>query len=290
MSSKNKVHVKTIWISDTHLGSKGCQAGKLLNFLKSYKCEQLYMVGDIIDGWRMKKSIFWPQAHTNVLRKVLSLSKKKESKVIYITGNHDEFLRKYSNTDFGNILLVDEAEHITVDGKRLLVTHGDKYDVIVRYHKWLAFVGDNAYNLMLVINRWYNIIREKLGYGYWSLSAYLKQKVKTAVSFIGEYEVALVKECERRDFDGVVCGHIHHAEIKEIEGKMYYNSGDWVESCTALVEDFDGNITIVNWLETDKDNEFIEDDEDLESGLESGLESDIETGSSVEDKVLEALT
>lgn len=250
--SKSKFNVRTIWVSDTHLGSKGCKAELLLDFLKHHRCERLYLVGDIIDGWRMKKSIYWPQAHTNVIRHVLSKSKRKKTEVVYVTGNHDEFLRKYSNTDFGNILLVDEAEHITADGKKLLVTHGDKYDVIVRYHKWLAFLGDNAYNLLLVINRWYNIIREKLGYGYWSLSAYLKHKVKQAVSFIGEYEEAVAKECQKRDYDGVVCGHIHHAEIKTINGVGYYNCGDWVESCTALVEDFDGNIEIIKWLEVDK--------------------------------------
>lgn len=247
-----KKNVKTIWISDTHLGSKGCQAEKLLDFLKCHRCEKLYLVGDIIDGWRMQKTLFWPQAHTNVIRHILSKSKRKRTKVIYITGNHDEFLRKYSNTDFGNILLVDEADHTTVDGKKLLITHGDKYDVVVRYHKWLAFLGDNAYNLLLVINRWYNTIRNKMGYDYWSLSAYLKHKVKQAVSFIGEYEEAVVNECAKRGYNGVVCGHIHHAEIKKINNIDYYNCGDWVESCTALVESFDGDIEIVDWLKDGK--------------------------------------
>ena len=250
--SKPKRNVRTIWVSDTHLGSKGCQAELLLDFLKCHRCEKLYLVGDIIDGWRMQKSIFWPQAHTNVIRHVLSKSKRKKTEVIYVTGNHDEFLRKYSNTDFGNILLVDEATHETIDGKKLLVTHGDKYDVVVRYHKWLAFLGDNAYNLMLVINRWYNYLREKMGYGYWSLSAYLKHKVKQAVSFIGEYEQAVADECRKRGFDGVVCGHIHHAEIRNIQGVDYHNCGDWVESCTALVEDYSGKIEIIKWLDVDK--------------------------------------
>lgn len=251
MSVIKKQRVRTIWISDTHLGTRGCKAEHLIEFLKSYQCETLYLVGDIIDGWRMKKSIYWPQTHSNVIRRILTLS-KRGAKVIYVTGNHDEFLRKYSSSEFGNIHLVDEAVHETKDGKRLLVVHGDKYDVVVRYHKWIAFLGDNAYNLLLIINRWFNHIRQKFGYGYWSLSAYIKHKVKKAVSFIGEYEEALAHECSDRNYDGVVCGHIHHAEIKTINNIQYHNCGDWVESCTALTEDFSGNIEIVKWLEWDQ--------------------------------------
>jgi UDP-2,3-diacylglucosamine pyrophosphatase LpxH len=243
-----KRRVRTIWISDTHLGSKGCKAAFLLDFLKAHRCETLYLVGDIIDGWRMQKSIYWPQTHSNVLRRILTLS-KRGTKVVYVTGNHDEFLRKFSNNVFGNIHLVDRAVHETRKGKRLLVIHGDEYDVIVRYHKWIALLGDAAYNLLLVLNRWYNHLRLKFGYGYWSLSAYVKQRVKQAVSFIGDYEQALADECKRGGFDGVVCGHIHHAEIRKIDGVTYHNCGDWVESCTALIETFSGSVELVHWIE-----------------------------------------
>lgn len=243
-----KRRVRTIWISDVHLGSKGCKADYLIEFLKAHHCDTLYLVGDIIDGWRMKKGVYWPQAHSNVIRRILTLA-KRGTKVVYITGNHDEFLRKYSNHEFGNIRLVNESLHETGTGKKLLVLHGDKFDVIVRYHKWIAVLGDVAYNILLVINRWYNRIRIKFGYGYWSLSGYLKHRVKTAVSFIGDYEQALANECRQRGLDGVVCGHIHHAEIRNIDGIEYHNCGDWVESCTALVENQFGSIELVSWID-----------------------------------------
>ncbi|MBN1378326.1 MAG: UDP-2,3-diacylglucosamine diphosphatase [Gammaproteobacteria bacterium] len=247
-SVENKRRVRAIWISDTHLGSKGCKADYLIEFLKVHRCETLYLVGDIIDGWRMKRSIYWPQSHSNVIRRILTLA-KRGTKVVYITGNHDEFLRKYAEHDFGNIHLVNEALHETRTGKRFLVLHGDKFDVIVRYHKWIAVLGDIAYNLLLVLNRWYNRIRIGLGYGYWSLSNFLKHRVKQAVNFIGDYELALADECKKRGLDGVICGHIHHAEIRTIDGVEYHNCGDWVESCTALVETRSGSIELVNWID-----------------------------------------
>lgn len=256
MSVVKKKHKKTIWISDTHLGTKGCQANKLVDFLKNHSCDTLYLVGDIIDGWRMKKSVYWPQSHTNVIRRILTLS-KRGTRVIYITGNHDEFLRKYEQLDFGNIQLTDEALHTTADGRKLLVLHGDKYDVIVRYHKWLAFLGDSAYTFLLFLNQWFNYFRQKFGYNYWSLSAYLKHRVKQAVSFIGKYEEALAQECKQRGHDGVVCGHIHHAEIRMIDGVQYLNCGDWVESCTALVEEASGEIEIVRWLDVEEAQQNI---------------------------------
>lgn len=243
-----KRRVRTIWISDTHLGTKGCKAEFLAEFLKSHHCETLYLVGDIIDGWRMKKSIYWPQSHSNVIRRILTLS-KRGTKIIYVTGNHDEFLRKYSDSAFGNIHLVDRAIHETKDGRRMLVIHGDEYDVIVRYHKWIAMLGDIAYRMLLIINRWFNHIRHKLGYGYWSLSSHIKHRVKQAVNFIGEYEQALAGECKRNKLDGVICGHIHHAEIRKIDGIQYHNCGDWVESCTALAETYSGKIELIHWIE-----------------------------------------
>lgn len=248
MTTSAKRQVRTIWISDTHLGSRGCKADYLIDFLKSHRCDTLYLTGDIIDGWRMRKSMYWPQSHSNVLRRILTLA-KRGTRVVYVTGNHDEFLRKYSNSVFGNIELVDEAIHETKNGKRFLVLHGDEYDVIVRYHKWIALLGDVFYNLLLVLNRWYNNVRVRLGYGYWSLSAYIKHRVKRAVNFIGDYEQALSDECKRRELDGVVCGHIHHAEMREIDGVLYHNCGDWVESCTAIIETQTGTIELINWVE-----------------------------------------
>lgn len=244
----NKRRVRTIWISDTHLGTKGCKAEYLLDFLKAHQCENLYLVGDIIDGWQMKKSAYWPQAHSNVVRRILTLA-KRGTKVIYVTGNHDEFLRKYSDNDFGNIHLVDRAEHETRKGQRLLVLHGDEYDVIVRYHKWIARLGDVSYRMLLILNRWFNHARARCGYGYWSLSSYIKHRVKKAVSFISDYEQALASECKRKGYDGVVCGHIHHAEIRTIDDIVYHNCGDWVESCTALIETQSGAIELVHWID-----------------------------------------
>ncbi|MFP8966387.1 UDP-2,3-diacylglucosamine diphosphatase [Pokkaliibacter sp. CJK22405] len=243
-----KKQVRTLWISDTHLGSKGCQAELLAEFLKSYECQQLYLVGDIIDGWRMRKHLYWPQSHSNVLRRLLTLA-KRGTRVVYITGNHDEFLRRYSPLLFGNIELADEAQYTSATGERWLITHGDLFDVITRYHRWIAFLGDSAYETSLVLNRWFNALRRRLGWGYWSLSAYLKHRVKKAVSFISDYEEALAHECRRRGFHGVICGHIHHAEMRKIGEVRYLNCGDWVESCTAMVEELDGTLRLIHWRE-----------------------------------------
>ena len=244
---------KTIFISDVHLGTRGCRADSLIDFLKNNNCEKLYLVGDIIDGWRMKRGIYWPQSHTNVIRRVLTKA-KRGTEVIWIAGNHDEFLRHFLEwqLQFGNIKILDEDVHTTVDNKQLWVVHGDKFDVITRYAKWLAFLGDRAYNILIWANTWLNRIRRSFGFGYWSLSAYLKQKAKKAVNFINDFEKALAHECKKQNYDGVVAGHIHHAEIKEIDGIIYCNDGDWVESCTALVEHFDGRLEIVKWMENEK--------------------------------------
>lgn len=239
---------RTIWISDTHLGSRGCKADYLSEFLKHHDCETLIMVGDIIDGWRMRKKVFWPQAHTNVIRRILTRA-KRGTKVIYITGNHDDMLRRYSGIQFGNIDLVDEYTHITADGRKLWCIHGDQFDGVIQCHRWIAFFGDFLYETMLHVNRWFNQLRHRFGFGYWSLSAYLKGKVKRAVNFISQFEEAVAKEAEHKQMDGVICGHIHHAEIRQISEQVtYYNCGDWVESCTALVEDFDGNIEQICWV------------------------------------------
>ncbi len=237
---------RSIWISDVHLGTRGSKSEFLSDFLKHNDCETLYLVGDIIDGWRMKKKAYWPQAHTNVIRRILTRA-KRGTKVIYVTGNHDEFLRRYSGMDFGNIHLVDECVHQTPAGKKLWVIHGDRFDAVVCNGKWLAHLGDHAYEFMLKLNVVLNHVRRKLGMGYWSLSCYVKYKVKKAVNFIGDFERILADECGKLGYDGVVCGHIHHPEIRMIGDKQYCNSGDWVESCSALVESFDGELSIIRW-------------------------------------------
>lgn len=243
-----KKHYRTIWISDFHLGTKDSQADLLLDFLKYNTSEKLYLVGDIIDGWQLKKSWNWKQSHNDVVQKVLRKA-RKGTEVVYIPGNHDEVARDYVGLDFGGIMLRQEAEHTTADGKRLLIIHGDEFDGVMQHAKWLAHVGDKLYMWALALNRHLNKVRRKLGRPYWSLSQYLKHKVKNAVSFITQFETILADAAKRRDFDGVVCGHIHQAEIKEYDGILYCNCGDWVESITALVEHEDGHLEIIYWAD-----------------------------------------
>jgi UDP-2,3-diacylglucosamine pyrophosphatase LpxH len=237
---------RSIWISDIHLGTRGCQADLLLDFLRSHDSEYLYLVGDIVDGWRLRRSWYWPQAHNDVVQKVLRRA-RKGTKVFYIPGNHDEGFRDYLGMQFGGVSIVEDAIHVTADGRRFLVIHGDQFDAVVKYAKWLAHLGDGAYTALLAINTWFNFLRRKLGFTYWSISAYLKNRVKNAVEFIGDYEKALADEARRRDVDGVICGHIHAAEMRPMEGVLYCNDGDWVESCTALVEHATGELEIINW-------------------------------------------
>ncbi len=250
-SNLSSKQFRTIWISDAHLGTRGCKAEFLLSFLREYDSEYLYLVGDMVDGWRLKKSWFWIQSHNDVVQKILRKA-RKGTKVIYVPGNHDEFLRDYAQLDirFGEIELVSEAIHTTADGRNFLILHGDELDGVVKYAKWLAILGDRAYNVMLSINHVFNIVRRKMGYPYWSLSAYLKHKVKNAVNFISSFENSLAEQARKRGLDGIVCGHIHKAEIRDIDGILYCNDGDWVESCTALVENWSGQLSIVHW--TDK--------------------------------------
>ena len=243
------MNYRSIFISDIHLGTSDCKAELLHNFLKHNKCEMLYLVGDIIDGWKIQQNKWkWSQSHSNVVRKILGCA-KKGTRVVYIVGNHDEFLRPmlpYEFT-FGNIEIYNQCEHVGIDKKRYLVTHGDLFDGITRIAPWLSFLGDKAYDGVLSLNTKYNWIRHKLGFGYWSLSRYLKHRVKKAVDFIFKFEKNLADYCKRKGYDGVICGHIHTAEIKEIEGVVYMNDGDWVESCTALVEHLDGRWELVTW-------------------------------------------
>jgi UDP-2,3-diacylglucosamine pyrophosphatase LpxH len=239
---------RTIWISDVHLGTPGCNADLLLDFLKHTESDTLYLVGDIIDGWRLKKSWYWHPRHNDVIRRVLKKA-KKGTRVVYIPGNHDEALRPYTGLNLGGVELLSEAIHDTADGRRLLVLHGDEFDGVVLYARWLAFLGDKAYAALLKLNVLFNWMRRKLDLPYWSLSAYLKHKVKTAVEFVSRYEEAVARAAAERGVDGVVCGHIHHAEMLNFTGIAYYNDGDWVESCTALVEHRDGRMEILRWAD-----------------------------------------
>lgn len=239
---------RSVFVSDAHLGTKGSNAAMLNAFLADATCERLYLVGDIIDGWRLRRSWFWDQHHDAVLRTILRHA-KHGAEVIYIPGNHDEMMRAWlpMGLEIAGVRLAAEAVHETADGKRLLVIHGDAFDSVVRYAKFLAHLGDHAYTVALVANRWFNWGRRHLGYPYWSLSAWLKRQVKEAVKFIDSFEVALAQEARSREMDGVICGHIHHAEMRMIGDTRYYNTGDWVESCTALVEHHDGRFELIDW-------------------------------------------
>ena len=240
---------RSIFISDVHLGTRDCQADRLNNFLKHNSCDTLYLVGDIIDAWRIQQNKWrWKQSHTNVVRRVLGHA-KRGTRVIYIAGNHDEFLRPMIpyGFSFGLIEIHNQTEHIGADGRHYLVVHGDLFDGITRLAPWISFLGDKAYDVILSINSRFNWIRHRFGFGYFSLSQYLKTRVKKAVDFIFHFEKNLAAYCKKRGYDGVICGHIHHAEIKYIDGVRYMNDGDWVESCTALVEHWDGHWEIITW-------------------------------------------
>ena len=247
-SFRPKRKVRTVWISDIHLGTRGCNAAMLLDFLASIECETLYLVGDIVDGWRLSKGWYWPDAHNEVIRRILKMA-HRGTRVVLIAGNHDEMLRPYAGMNFGGVELALETIHTTADNRRLLVTHGDAFDGVVLYARWLAFAGDKAYGLMLRANRWVNVVRRQFNMPYWSLSAYMKKRVKNAVQFICDFEEAVAHAARDMGVDGVVCGHIHCAEIRQIGDVTYYNDGDWVESCTALVEEAHGEIAIVDWAE-----------------------------------------
>lgn len=244
--SNSPLQYRTIWISDIHLGTHGCKADALLDFLKSTESENLYLVGDIIDGWRLKKKFYWPQAHNDVIQKLLRKA-RKGTRVVYVPGNHDEAARGYTDLKFGDIEIVQEAFHETADGKTLWVVHGDLFDGVMQYAKWLAHLGDISYTMLLAVNNTLNRWRIFFNKPYWSLSQYLKHKVKNAVSFMTAFENVMIQETKRKKCDGVVCGHIHKAELREVDGIIYANDGDWVESLTALVEHFDGQLEVLQW-------------------------------------------
>jgi len=249
MSGQDQVtRYRTIWISDIHLGTRGCKANALLDFLRLTESDTLYLVGDIVDGWRLKRAWYCPQPHNDVVQKLLRKA-RKGTNVVYIPGNHDEVMRPYADMVFGGVTVSLDAIHTTADGRRLWVTHGDQFDTVVRYARWLALAGDHAYRLAMWMNHWVNTAGRLLGLPYWSLSAFLKRKVKNAVQYIGRYESVVAEAARARGVDGVVCGHIHHAEIRAIDGVLYCNDGDWVESCTALVEHRNGELALVNWAD-----------------------------------------
>lgn len=245
------LNYRTIWISDTHLGTKGCKAEYLRDFLDHVECETLYLVGDIIDlwSWNVKSGFYWPVLHSDIVQRILNKA-TQGTRVIYIPGNHDEQFRKHAGLLFNGVEILLNAIHETQDHRRFLVMHGDEFDSIVCHNRSLAYIGGEAYEYLLVINRWVNYIRKLMGYQYWSLSSYLKHKVKNIVQVMDNYQYVLSLEAQKQQVDGIICGHIHQADISLMEsGKIYCNTGDWVESCTALVEDESGQLSIINWLE-----------------------------------------
>ena len=237
---------KTVFISDVHLGTKMSQARLLLDFFKTFECEKLYLVGDIIDGWSLKRSFYWPQEHNDILQKILRRA-RKNTEVIYIPGNHDEFLRSFGDHQFGNVSLLRNDIHTGIDGYRYIVMHGDEFDAVMNNIKWLSKFGAWAYDVSMIFNVLVTKIRSLFNLPYWSLSAWLKNSVKEAVNFIGNYEQNLSAFAKSKDANGIICGHIHHANIRKIDDVVYMNCGDWVESCTALVEHYDGTWEIINW-------------------------------------------
>ncbi len=258
---------RTAFISDLHLGTRGCNADAVLRFLRETECDTLYLVGDLIDVWSLRRSHFWPQSHNDVVQKILRKG-RKGTRIVYIPGNHDEMLRGFVG-EYGSLSIARHVVHETADGRRLLVIHGDELDTVIQNVKWLAFVGDVGYQTLLKLNQPVNFLRRKLGLGDWSLSAYVKHKVKNAVAFIGAFEQAVVRYARDFHVQGVLCGHIHQPAIREIDGTTYYNCGDFVESCTALVEHFDGRIELLTGWQLSAHTPAAESDNTLEEETDS---------------------
>jgi UDP-2,3-diacylglucosamine pyrophosphatase LpxH len=240
---------RALFISDVHLGTRGCQADRLLDFIRHHDADLIYLVGDIVDGWALRSSWYWPQAHNDVVQKFLRKA-RKGARIVYIPGNHDEFLRDYYGTHFGGVEVVEDAVHVAADGRRYWVVHGDLFDVVIKHARWLALLGDKAYDTAIALNTLFNRVRRTFGLTYWSLSKWAKLKVKNAVNFIGSFEQTLATEARRHDVDGVICGHIHHAAKRDELGFTYINCGDWVESCTAVAEHFDGHFEVIVWTQS----------------------------------------
>jgi UDP-2,3-diacylglucosamine pyrophosphatase LpxH len=242
-------HYRTIWISDLHIGSTQCQADALLDFLKHNDSDKLYLVGDIIDFWALSKKMYWPRDHNTVIQKILRKA-RHGTQIIYVPGNHDENVRDYHDFVFGDIIVKNSDIHTTANGKRFLIVHGDEYDTIAKHHKWVAKLGSLGYDWLIELNRYIRFVRRLLGVqSQFSLAAFVKYKVKNVVQFISDYEESIVHSLRNEGVDGVICGHIHHAEIKPIEDFLYVNTGDFVESCTAIVELQDGTLELIRWLD-----------------------------------------
>lgn len=237
---------RSIFVSDIHLGTRRAQADAFLEFLRLTESDYLYLVGDIIDSWSLRKSWYWRQSHNDVMQKLLRKA-RKGTKLIYIPGNHDENFRDFLNLRFGKVAVLEEAIHTTADGKRYLVLHGDKFDGVVCFAPWLAKLGDQAYELSMSLNAAVNRLRRFFRLPYWSLSAFLKYRVKKAVEFLSRFEEAIVREARQRNCVGAICGHVHTPDDRMIDGIHYLNDGDWVESCTAVVEHHDGSFEILRW-------------------------------------------
>ncbi len=248
MESDNPRILRSVFISDVHLGTRGCQAERLLDFIRGIACERLYLVGDIVDGWRLKDGWYWPQSHNDVVQKVLRMA-RKGTKVCYLAGNHDRFVLDFLGVHFGGVEVAREVVHHTADGRALLVTHGDLYEPLASLPAWQAWLGDWGYRALVKLNRALNFARRLMGIDYWSLSAWLKRRAAAAVKFVDRFETALAAEARRRGLDGVICGHLHIAAMRDIEGVLYVNDGDWVESCTALVEHLDGRLELIEWAQ-----------------------------------------
>lgn len=245
---KPRENYRAVWISDVHLGYKGCKADYLLHFLQSVECDHLYLVGDIVDVWSMQRTMYWPQAHNEIVKTILDKA-RAGTRVIYIPGNHDDMLREYQGLVFGNIVVRNEYVHTTRTGERFLMLHGDEFDGVIKCGRLATFFGNHGYDFLLLINQWFNRARRHLGLPYWSLSSFLKGKIKNAMKYVRNFEMAAVYAAHKRNAQGVICGHIHHAEMRKINGVVYCNTGDWVENCTALVEKQSGEMELLHWSE-----------------------------------------
>jgi UDP-2,3-diacylglucosamine pyrophosphatase LpxH len=271
---------RTIFLSDLHLGARGCQAELMLDFLRHNEAGTYYLVGDIIDGWRLRGGWYWPQAHNDVVQKLLR-KVRRGARMVFVPGNHDEFARQFFGLSFGGIEIKRNALHVTADGRRFWVTHGDEFDVVVRHAKWLAFFGDWAYEVAILLNTRFNQIRRAFGFGYWSFSAWAKLRVKNAVNFIGAFERELATEAKKRGVDGVICGHIHHPAIRDIDGVVYVNTGDFVESCSVVVEYDDGALEVVYWSKPAPRGRLESDEAETVAGVDdeaAEIESEVEAG------------
>lgn len=253
MVQQEPLHYRSVWISDVHLGTRGSQAEALLGFLRTFECDTLYVVGDLIDIWAMKRGVFWTQEHSDVIQKILRKG-RKGTRIIYIPGNHDERIADFTG-DYANVHIQSRIIHTTVDGRRLLVVHGHELDTVVQNMGWLAHLGDIGYSVLLRLNGTVNFFRRIIGRGHWSLSAYVKSKVKNIVNFIGGFEESMVRFASDMGAQGIICGHIHTAGIRKVKGLDYYNTGDWVESRTALVEEMNGCLKLHQFSAT---GEFLQ--------------------------------